>query len=80
MLILVCTHCAYTVFSMGSLGDAPIVRRPACLGSHAVFVHVQCMAWTVWAAYVVCMSACACTYALCLYLYNFWHDQPERRT
>ena len=26
---------------MGSPGDAPIVLRPTCLGSHAVLVHVQ---------------------------------------
>ena len=44
-------------FGMDSLGDAPILRRPAYLGVHAVRVLV----WTAWAAYVVYMSACACT-------------------
>ena len=44
-------------FGMNSLGDAPIVCRPACLGVHAVRV----LAWTAWAAFVVCMSVCACT-------------------
>ena len=42
-------------FGMDSLGDAPILRRPACLGVHAVRV----LTWTAWAAYVVYMSACA---------------------
>ena len=61
-------------FGIGSLGDASILRRPACLGLHAVRV----LAWTAWAAYVVYMIACACTYALCSC--NVWHGQPERCT
>ena len=32
---------------MDSVGNAPIVLRPTCLGSHAVLVHVQFfLAWT----------------------------------
>ena len=46
-------------FGMNSLGDAPIMRRPACLGVHVVRV-LAWTAWTAWAAYVVYMSACAC--------------------
>ena len=33
-------------FGMDSLDDAPIVRRPACLGSHAILVPVQYLVWT----------------------------------
>ena len=61
--------CTCTVFDMDSLSDAPVVRRPACLGMLIVRVHVQCMTWPAWAAYVVYMSACACTYVLYLCLY-----------
>ena len=58
------------MFGMDSVGNAPIVRRPACLGSYAVLVHVQIMIWIAWAVYVVYMSACASMYAL--YLYNIF--------
>ena len=76
------THCTctYKMFGMDRVGDALIVRRPACLGSHSVLVYVQCMSWTAWAAYVVYTSAYACKYAPCLYLDNVWHGKPERRT
>ena len=61
---------------MDSLGDAPVVRRPECLGVRTVRIHVQFMAWTNWAVYVVYMSACACTYTLCWYFYSVWHGHP----
>ena len=61
-------HC----FDMDSLGDAPIVRRPACLGVHAVRV----LQWAVCAVNVVYTSACACRYALSLC--NVWHGQLGR--
>ena len=70
LCLYVCTVLVPLVqwFGMDSLGDAPIVRRHACLGVHVVSV----LAWTAWAAYVVYMSACTCTYALCLYNVLAW--------
>ena len=58
------------MIGMDGLGDSPILRRPACLGSHAVLVHVQFMERIAWAAYVVYISARACMYAL--YLCNIF--------
>ena len=51
--MLVRTHCVCIMFwhgqpgfGMDSLHDTPIVRMPACLGSHAVLVRLY--TYSVW--------------------------------
>ena len=59
--MLVRTQCACTVLGIDSLGDDPILRRPVCLGSHAVLVHVQCGMDSLGGVLIV--HECLCLYA-----------------
>ena len=49
--------CMCTVFGMGRLSDATIVREYACVGVHPVRERVQCSAWAAWAMHLLCVGA-----------------------